>query len=971
MGIYLDQLNPTPYAIWFSSIPPTTTIGNRSLTPFTISISAADDNSHTIDLYAQYSRSNATQEPQNKWSHLVPQWRFLDSDLNYITQITTTDTPIYSGTTFIGVTGEAQFYYVDDMSSFLGSPVILWATMQVSSIPVLADGADIPSYVNSKVMAYLPYYINGLVPYELRITRNGIDSMASSNYFVDQNIPHIITINGNENLMVNCGGANLGLNILYDYPSSNEIGDMYGEINRKIITLADNLQEWKSLDTGAISANFQAFDQNGFQMGGYSRNNVIAAESTLNTQITAGIVVPQITPFYDTPFIWVSNPNNRQIHKFYYPYVQNTLIQEITSWLEQQNATTHNFAYSTPYITNQIQSYSLTGFGGIYGIAVDPCYNVWCSDSEMDKLYKFSYDGNLLSTIDLSDTATSLVGVTGGCTPAGLSIDSTNGLWVALFDSASALKFDRTTGQFLTAINPAGNQSSPIGGFGVDPDMKPTLVETDRGDNIWISYTNSLYSQLRKYDTNGTSLLNVTLPLCSNPMDMIVDLNNDLWVTLTYHSYHSKKYGEIYKINGSTGTSSLCVSASHPEYITMDNDGNIWFTCSFNTVQKLNISNGSVTTFIAGTASTPSWYDTDTELQYNCLEGIACDSTYRVWVINSLENKVYILSGTQIINTIPIADSKNLWQFDDNMNIITVTNPWEKSLQAFGDWTGLRWAQKYNTTASTYITGASDLFNIENSADFDVRKFNESWDATTQIRNYALPEHLYNNSNLFVNYIGTMIGGLETSANSLARRTYERIANYVPNQADIDTANMEQVYGIAAKLDVPIDEYKFHYPVEIKRFMDIASIPHKVLWGDRCKCNTNFKTHHEYCVNCGHIHKGNRGEAIDTASYVVSANVPFLVEYRFNRDNYEIINPTVSSTSIFNIASGYLLNDPTTYCYYEYDQTPCLVQNEGVISWDDEYTTLSETASSLEEWYGNNQIIEKMLSYWLRKGLGF
>jgi hypothetical protein len=71
------------------------------------------------------------------------------------------------------------------------------------------------------------------------------------------------------------------------------------------------------------------------------------------------------------------------------------------------------------------------------------------------------------------------------------------------------------------------------------------------------------------------------------------------------------------------------------------------------------------------------------------------------------------------------------------------------------------------------------------------------------------------------------------------------------------------------------------------------------------------------------------------------------------------------------VSSAYLLNDPTYYCFYEYIPTICNIQVEGVISWDDEYTTLSENVSGIDEWYGNNQIVEKIINYSLHKGLGF
>ncbi len=57
----------------------------------------------------------------------------------------------------------------------------------------------------------------------------------------------------------------------------------------------------------------------------------------------------------------------------------------------------------------------------------------------------------------------------------------------------------------------------------------------------------------------------------------------------------------------------------------------------------------------------------------------------------------------------------------------------------------------------------------------------------------------------------------------------------------IETDNKEEVNKIIKKIDAPIDDYNFSYPSDLKRIMDIASIPHKILWGDRCKCNHNFK----------------------------------------------------------------------------------------------------------------------------------
>lgn len=974
---YINTAIQMPYAIWYSEIPPPSELSNKQIVPFMVNISAADSGEHVIDLYAQYSRSQPYQNPQNKWSHLVPQWRFLDLEDNIIDSVTTTDTAIYSGTQFIGTTGYAQFYYVDDSASLFGNPVIIWTTMQVSGLPLYSESKNgklnVPSYANSKVITFLPYYINGLSPSELHITRNGVDPLSSSVYWINQKVPSVITLHGSNDLINNCG-YNTGPSMIYDYPSANDVGFAMGEIDHQIITLNADDQSWICLENGTSSAYFQAFDSQGFRIGGYTRNTVVADLSTLNTQVTAGANVVYVTPFRDTPFLWIANPDNNYLHKIYYPNVDSTVIVAITSWLDNQSDI-YNVRYNTPFLSNKPDVMGLSGFGGIYGLAIDQCYNVWAADAELDKIYKFNFYGNLVSSIDLSDTSIlSTYGVSGGCTPSNVSLDSVSSVWVSLFDSASVLKFNRTTGELITIINPQGNQTQHGTDFGIDMDYKPTVVETDRNDQVWVSFTNTLCSFLHKYDTDGNPLLTVTLPTCSNPMDILIDYQNNVWVTLTNHSGPPYLTGTVLKINGTTGATISSVTSIHPEYITMDRTGNIWYTYGFNSVGKIDLD-GSQSSFIAGVTTQPSWYDPDSELHYNALEGISADMSDRVWVINSYENKVYILSGDSFINSTTLYGNAIEWYLDANLNVQTLTSVDAKSLQAFGDWSGLRFLQKYFTlypqVCTAYLTGESSLFNIEDFSGYDVRKFNESWDATSQIRNYALPEHFYNDENLFVNYIGTMIGGLETSANSIGRQVYERTANYVENHNDVDTCNINKLYSLADEIDVPIDDYNFQYPAELKRIMDIVSIPHKVLWGDRCKCSLNFKSSYNVCDNCGHKHDSNRGLPLDTTTYVVSANIPYIAEYKFQRDIYELINPPTSALNIFSSASAYLLNDPDYYCYYTYIPTVCNVQNEGVISWDDDYTTLNENISGLNDWYGRGQLVEKMINYLLHKGLGY
>jgi PKD repeat protein len=83
-------------SIYFDHVPPPTFAGHYNRYPFTINFTSSFEGPHYIDLAAQFSRSYESQNPQNKWSFLRPEWRFLDLSGNRITTITTNNTLIYT-----------------------------------------------------------------------------------------------------------------------------------------------------------------------------------------------------------------------------------------------------------------------------------------------------------------------------------------------------------------------------------------------------------------------------------------------------------------------------------------------------------------------------------------------------------------------------------------------------------------------------------------------------------------------------------------------------------------------------------------------------------------------------------------------------------------------------------------------------------------------------------------------------------
>lgn len=1085
--------------IKFSSIPPPSEATIRTLTPFTVQISAVDSNPHEIILYSQNSRSSPLKIDGtiNKWSHLIPTWRFLDTNFNPITSVYTLDTEISSGNTFIGVTGEASFYYIDDLGTPPDSPVFIWATLNLENVPYYADTIkgdhDFPSYVNSKASVVTPFYVNSLIPTHLKITRNGLNEMSTAYYWLCTKIGNTITINGDTNAsLFDCYDFGDNATIIYDYPSSNSLGFSMGEIEKSLVGFSDTEQAWKSLETGLSSLYFQAFDDDQFRIGGYVRTFVYPYLSSLNAMITAGVDVIYNSTERSLPFIWVNNPSNKYLHRILDAPVSSSLWNEITSLNPHLSGEDGQiFTYDTPYIETITDIWPLTGFGGGLGIALDPCFNAWVTDYEMDRLYKFSSTGARLSTIEfngfrkngligytlstnlsseldydllpvkvsrttitidassnsnafsfdielpqnslsgdyyrsfrvyLSSSGeelyskndflvldTSLLYISASATnehafddilvaeyklasyneslstlqqinlsaygmfyasqPAGISLDESGNPWVAFFNDNSVVKLNSDTGQLLVEKSFV-DYGDPY--YEGELTVRSTLVETDSNNNAWVSYNHPLSSKIVVLDSSGNTLSSKVLSLCSEPVDMCFDLDGDIWITLSETSGPPYLSGGVWKLDSSTMNVISAFSAVNPENITLDKYGNVWFTESFNTITKIT-SSGSLTSLQVGTFPT-LWFDSSAIMEYSALAGIASDTFGRVWVINSYDSKVFVISNDIVEKSIPLHDDKISRYIIDGLQY-NLTSDSAQSLQAFGDWSGLRWMMKYtpeyvtSTTLSSHLTGESDIFSIDSFNGYYYRKYNESWDTTNVIRDYALPYHIYQNYNLFINYLGNMIGGQDNDKVQIGRYAYERIANFVSNHSDPDTANIDQLYSLCKELDIPIDNYRFQYPFDIKRIVNIGSVSHNKLFGQRCSCNFNFKWG-DVCSNCGHYHDLNVGESINTSTYIVSADVPFLAEYKFSAGNFEVVNSPISSSNLYSVVSTYLYNSPSDYNYYEYISTPCNVQVEGLINWGDEYTTLIESNSSLSAWYDEGQLLEKLFSIYLYRGLG-
>ena len=258
------------------------------------------------------------------------------------------------------------------------------------------------------------------------------------------------------------------------------------------------------------------------------------------------------------------------------------------------------------------------------------------------------------------------------------------------------------------------------------------------------------------------------------------------------------------------------------------------------------------------------------------------------------------------------------------------------------------------------LTGESNVFSVfdfENKN--EIKRLNESFNNSKYFKDLALTENLNKNTILFDQFFAASVGTGYLSGNEdMGQKIYERIANFTDNHSDIDTCGVDQLLSLAEQTGVDAYNYGINFPTEIKRILDIASVPRVKLWG--MEDNTP-------------LFPQSIGNQLNTQYDFLTAGTKIILKNKLDGSVNLHMIPMQDDNVVYPLSSflGYGFTQPVliNYFFYNFDPVYSGQYIENLIDWSSEFTTLQPHLSTPETWYGDNGAIEEIFRYYLTKNL--
>ena len=294
----------------------------------------------------------------------------------------------------------------------------------------------------------------------------------------------------------------------------------------------------------------------------------------------------------------------------------------------------------------------------------------------------------------------------------------------------------------------------------------------------------------------------------------------------------------------------------------------------------------------------------------------------------SIPTSYYTISS--LANTLSSVDT-NFWYrgvltFDDSFNSEISGSPIRLFLSA-----GNKYSFNTNSQLLSTVTGTTVISAYPKNY-YELYKHNEDFDFERTIKDLRFQEILLDKSIFFDDFIGTIFGDVSSRYDILGKKLYEKIFNFVSNNADIDLCDIKSLISMASMTDdygIVFDRSLAQEPAEVKRFLDILSINYNKFRGGKNKFDENYNPQG---TTTKAIYGKNLGDEITSLTYEVTAGSD-LVAYEKYSDTYIRLNTFQPLSALSGLNTGNSAGNANTYMLSDYSTEVTNASLSGGNSW--------------------------------------
>lgn len=246
-------------------------------------------------------------------------------------------------------------------------------------------------------------------------------------------------------------------------------------------------------------------------------------------------------------------------------------------------------SFSVKATGNTRSTYKITGFSQPEGVYIDTNNNLWITDSEVAKVYRFPASARGVLNDDL--TASVMISNEESTSPAAIVTDSSGNIYVA--DHKDAIFIYPAKEFQVPGTYDAASPSKIIRGKSTGLHA-PQALALDSNNNIWVANQNSNSIEKFAAGTEGESniepaaTISGSRTLLDEPDGVFIDTTGNIWVTnAQVDEIHVFKADSTGNIAPSCIIKSAAIHA--PSGITVDSQGNIYQVNDVATGGAINI----------------------------------------------------------------------------------------------------------------------------------------------------------------------------------------------------------------------------------------------------------------------------------------------------------------------------------------------------------------------------------------------